>query len=139
MKNKDESFNYSGFSTISGGSAKTRNVKKKATETKTTTTDTKDDNTSTTVKEATLGGDTIPLVTETETDRTETGGTEEGGTETTTNTNAEELITLKDVSISVSEMNESNDKTISERKKLEEEIAKLKEALRKGVMKKKKK
>ena len=68
MKNKDESFNYSGFSTISGGSAKTRNVKKKATETKTTTTDTKDDNTSTTVKEATLGGDTIPLVTETETE-----------------------------------------------------------------------
>ena len=133
MKNKDESFNYSGFSTISGGSAKTRNVKKKATETKTTTTDTKDDNTSTTVKEATLGGDTIPLVTETETETgTETGGTEEGGTETTTNTNAEELITLKDVSISVSEMNESNDKTISERKKLEEEIAKLKEALKEG-------
>ena len=119
----DGKLNYEGFSILAQGKQLTRTVPA-TTETKTTTTDTKDDNTSTTVTEATLGGDTIPLVTETE-------------TETGTETNAEELITLKDVSTPVSEewkkkMNESNDKTISERKKLEEEIAKLKEALKEG-------
>ena len=80
----DGKLNYEGFSILAQGKQLTRTVPAKKDD-KTTTTDTKDDKTTPAVTEATLGGDTIPLVTETKTE-TEEGGAEKG-TETVTGKN----------------------------------------------------
>ena len=120
LKNSDDSFNYSGFSTISGGSTKTRNVKKKASITTETSTDT-DTN--------------APPETDDASNATEGGGEVElniGGNTVTTITESEAQKLLDDASSPTDSTKKANEQNLSEIKKLEEEIAKLKEAYPKG-------